>query len=372
MSGYAKLFSSIIHSTIWREPDHIRLVWITMLALSNKDGVVEASVPGLADASRVSIEQCEDALRKLSLPDKYSRSQEYEGRRISIVPGGWLLLNYVKYRGKLINEKIKEQNKARQQRFRERQKETILPTMTDIETHNTHAGYFDSVTVTRNANITPNNAHTDTDPYTDNTNYIVSNNIVGSNNHNSLADYEQINTEMSENEHKNNIQSSDSQKFELMIDDKSISIKSPPPKDFTKRQTNFLNMLKNTEFYIRGKGVMFVFHALKDPVGFAKRIGDSESYPLVEPSEIKRIGNWTIDNRKKSKKAPLNRFILNWLERAQQNGCRNNIGSKQRQHQNQQWHPSFKVFEEEKEEKQEKTELSDDIKEQLKRIKNAK
>ena len=53
MSGYTKLHSNIIHSTIWRAPNHVRLVWITMLALCDRDGVVEASVPGLADAARV-------------------------------------------------------------------------------------------------------------------------------------------------------------------------------------------------------------------------------------------------------------------------------------------------------------------------------
>jgi hypothetical protein len=83
MAGFAKLFSSIVHSTIWREDDHVRIVWITMLALANKHGVVEASVPGLADASRVSLEQCEEALKKLESPDQYSRSQDFEGRRVT-------------------------------------------------------------------------------------------------------------------------------------------------------------------------------------------------------------------------------------------------------------------------------------------------
>ena len=51
MSGYSKLFSEICDSTIWREPDHVRIVWITMLAKANKHGEVMASIPGLADAA---------------------------------------------------------------------------------------------------------------------------------------------------------------------------------------------------------------------------------------------------------------------------------------------------------------------------------
>jgi len=96
VSGYTKLFSTIVASTIWREPDHVRIVWITMLAMSNADGVVEASVPGLADLARVTVEQCEDALFRLRTPDPYSRTKDNEGRRIADVDGGFLILNRAK------------------------------------------------------------------------------------------------------------------------------------------------------------------------------------------------------------------------------------------------------------------------------------
>ena len=101
MPGYTKLFSSIVHSTIWREPHHVRLVWITMLAISDKNGIVEASVPGLADLSRVTLDECKDALNRMQQPDEYSRSTNHEGRRIGCVDGGWLLLNHAKYRERL-------------------------------------------------------------------------------------------------------------------------------------------------------------------------------------------------------------------------------------------------------------------------------
>lgn len=95
---FTKLFSSITDSTIWREPDHIRIVWITMLAKSDPSGFVWASVPGLADAARVQIHQCVEAITRLKAADTWSRSQENEGRRIEEVDGGWHLLNYEKYR----------------------------------------------------------------------------------------------------------------------------------------------------------------------------------------------------------------------------------------------------------------------------------
>lgn len=95
---YTKLFGSIIHSTIWREPDHVRLVWVTMLALADQHGCVWASLPGLADAARVSLEQCENALELFKKPDKHSRSKDFDGRRIEVIDRGWHLMNHGTFR----------------------------------------------------------------------------------------------------------------------------------------------------------------------------------------------------------------------------------------------------------------------------------
>jgi len=127
--GYTKLFGSLIHSTVWREKDHTRLVWITMLALADRDGEVAASVPGLADAARVTLEQCEESLLALSSPDKYSRSKAHEGRRIAEVPGGWKLLNYEEYRRRMGAEEQREKAALRQQRARDRKSESRSVTL---------------------------------------------------------------------------------------------------------------------------------------------------------------------------------------------------------------------------------------------------
>lgn len=98
VTGFTKLFSGIVFSTVWREEMHVKVVWVTMLALADRNGVVNASVPGLADASRVTVEQCRDALSRFMAPDADSRTKEHDGRRIEEVDGGWRLLNYLKYR----------------------------------------------------------------------------------------------------------------------------------------------------------------------------------------------------------------------------------------------------------------------------------
>jgi hypothetical protein len=120
MSGYTKLFSSILASTIWREDNDTRIVWITLLAMADRDGIVEGSVPGLADLARVSVPAALAAIEKLSAPDEYSRSMEQEGRRIEKVDGGWRIVNYEKYRFRGSAEEAREKNAERKRRQRER------------------------------------------------------------------------------------------------------------------------------------------------------------------------------------------------------------------------------------------------------------
>ena len=95
---YTKLFSSITASTIWQEPDGTRLTWITMLAMSRKDGCVYGSVPGLAHQANVSVAAVRKALACFLAPDPDSRTKDYEGRRIEEIDGGWRLLNHEKFR----------------------------------------------------------------------------------------------------------------------------------------------------------------------------------------------------------------------------------------------------------------------------------
>lgn len=120
--AYTKLFSSIVTSTIWSEDDRTRIVWITMLALADKNGEVQASIPGLAKVAGVSIDACESAIQRFLSPDPYSRTKDDEGRRIEEIQGGWMLLNYGKYRLMASKDEARASNAERQRRHRDRQK----------------------------------------------------------------------------------------------------------------------------------------------------------------------------------------------------------------------------------------------------------
>lgn len=122
---FTKLFTSITESTIWAEPDHTRLVWITMLAMADHAGRVWGSIPGLANRARVPLEKCEEALRSLMSPDKYSRTKDHEGRRIEEIDGGWRLLNHAKYRAIRDEESIKESKRRYINTRREKERSTV-------------------------------------------------------------------------------------------------------------------------------------------------------------------------------------------------------------------------------------------------------
>jgi hypothetical protein len=116
--GFVKLYGTILDSSIWSEDPYTRLVWITMLAMADAEGFVEAAVPGLARRANVPLDACEAALVRLQAPDPYSKSPENEGRRIEALERGWRILNYLAYRELRTSEQ--SANAERQKRYRER------------------------------------------------------------------------------------------------------------------------------------------------------------------------------------------------------------------------------------------------------------
>jgi hypothetical protein len=98
VSGWTKLYSSLVTSSIWIADDATLRVWIAMLATADADGLVEGSIPGFANLARVSVEQMRAAIVTLTSPDTDSRTPDHEGRRVEPFAGGWRILNYQLYR----------------------------------------------------------------------------------------------------------------------------------------------------------------------------------------------------------------------------------------------------------------------------------
>lgn len=146
MSGqFVKLYGSILTSSVWAESKETRLVWITMLAMADKEGRVDAAIPGLAHAARVTVAECEEALRTFMQPDTYSRTKENDGRRIDEVDGGWVVLNHEKYRDIRTDKQMADAE--RQRRHRERT-ETLSESVTCHDCHSDVATDADAYTDT--------------------------------------------------------------------------------------------------------------------------------------------------------------------------------------------------------------------------------
>ena len=116
---FVKLFSSILDSSVWSEDHATVRVWITMLVMADEDGVVRASNSGLAHRARVSEKELKHGLKVLSEPDLDSKSPEWGGRRIEKIEGGWVCLNYNKYREIRTNRQIRDAERQRRHRARQ-------------------------------------------------------------------------------------------------------------------------------------------------------------------------------------------------------------------------------------------------------------
>jgi hypothetical protein len=136
--SYTKLFSSIVTSTIWTEDANTCKIWVTMLAIANKHGEVQASVPGLAQIAGISLADTAAAVEKFLSPDIYSRTKDDEGRRIEAIDGGWRLLNHAKYRAMASKDESITANAERQRRFRDQRKRNAIVTESNglVTVHN--------------------------------------------------------------------------------------------------------------------------------------------------------------------------------------------------------------------------------------------
>ncbi|MCC7176918.1 MAG: hypothetical protein IT177_00840 [Acidobacteria bacterium] len=120
MSGFVKIYGSILRSSVWLEDAHTRLLWIALLAMADSEGFVDGAVPGIAHAANLPLDAVQRGLEILQRPDPHSKDPDHEGRRVQAVPGGVRVLNYTKYRESRSPEQVR--SAARVQRWRERQR----------------------------------------------------------------------------------------------------------------------------------------------------------------------------------------------------------------------------------------------------------
>lgn len=121
--AFIKLDTGILNSTLWVDREAREIFIAALLLAVPKDcaepvaeiatdstdptgyevpagwyGFVPASGPGLVRLAGVPQELGMLALARLSAPDQCSRTAAHDGRRMIRVDGGYLVLNYMKYR----------------------------------------------------------------------------------------------------------------------------------------------------------------------------------------------------------------------------------------------------------------------------------
>lgn len=118
--GFAKLDVGIVDSTLWMKPHDALRVWICLLAKCDSYGIVRAAAPAVAHLCFVTLERFEEIIEDFCSPDEHSRSKDGEGRRLQKIDGGWMIVNYLRYRDMM--QRKAASHADRQARYREKLK----------------------------------------------------------------------------------------------------------------------------------------------------------------------------------------------------------------------------------------------------------
>jgi hypothetical protein len=128
MNHFAPLFSKIVDSSLWSEPDYVCKVFVTMLAIKDSDHIARITAfalgrkcwplePEKAEARAL------QALELLLSPDtKRIEPQPYDGRRVKKVEEGYLILNGQAYEDMMrdVSRKVYKARKEREYRAKKK------------------------------------------------------------------------------------------------------------------------------------------------------------------------------------------------------------------------------------------------------------
>ena len=119
-----------------------------LIVLADADGIVDMTPQAIFAHTSIPLEILEKGLKKLAEPDPYSRTPGEEGRRIVCIdehrPWGWQIVNYLKYKHLKDSDEVREQNRVRAQRFRDKRNAASR----DVTPSNAESRYTDTDTDT--------------------------------------------------------------------------------------------------------------------------------------------------------------------------------------------------------------------------------
>lgn len=156
---YGKIFSKIYTGTLYGHWEAI-VTFQQMIVLADADGIVDMTPQAMCAATSIPIEIIEKGIKKLSEPDEYSRTPGEDGRRIVCIdehrPWGWQIVNHSKYKKLRDADEVREQNRVRAQRFRDK-RNGASRSVTPSNAESRHT-YTDTNTVKDTVGLKPDDA----------------------------------------------------------------------------------------------------------------------------------------------------------------------------------------------------------------------
>ncbi|MHB8406334.1 MAG: hypothetical protein ACYDCJ_13020 [Gammaproteobacteria bacterium] len=121
MAGYTKIFNTIWGGSLYGHWE-ASAVFLVMLSLSDKEGVVDMTPEAIAGTTGWPLELILKGLGELEQPDTRSRTEVMGGRRLLRLDGhrewGWRITNYALYRQKMRTVERREYLTAKQAEYR--------------------------------------------------------------------------------------------------------------------------------------------------------------------------------------------------------------------------------------------------------------
>jgi hypothetical protein len=158
---FAKIFAQIFDSSI--SADYVvRHVFMDLLVLADRDGVVDMTLDAIARRTNVPDEIISHAIAELMRDDRKSRSHEEKGRRLVPIDShrdwGWQIVNYEHYRN------IKDEE-ARRTYFRDKKREQRAksPYLSTVSTKSPHLSNLVKDSPTLSNKVTQAEAEADTE-----------------------------------------------------------------------------------------------------------------------------------------------------------------------------------------------------------------
>jgi hypothetical protein len=122
---YGKVFDSIYNGTLYGHWEAL-VTMQQLIVLADADGVVDMTPMAISARTSIPRDIIDKGLEILGAPDKYTRTEGSDGRRIELIdehrPWGWVLVNYEKYKTMVDADTVRAQTRERVRRFRDKKK----------------------------------------------------------------------------------------------------------------------------------------------------------------------------------------------------------------------------------------------------------